>query len=109
MEILLETAPKIEWEADVAWIVRGKADPIAWFDKYGDRITAVHVKDIAPAGEALDEDGWADVGHGVLNWDDLITKVQAKTKAQYFVAEHDKPSDEVRFATRSIATAKKWK
>lgn len=109
MEILLETAPKIEWEADVAWIVRGKADPIAWFDKYGSRITAVHVKDIAPAGEKADEDGWADVGDGVLNWDDLITKVQAKTKAEYFVAEHDKPSDAVRFATRSIAAAKKWK
>ena len=109
MEILLETAPKIEWEADVAWIVRGKADPIEWFEKYGDRITAVHVKDIAPAGEALDEDGWADVGQGVLNWDDLITKVQSKTKAQYFVAEHDKPSDAVRFANRSIAAAKNWK
>lgn len=109
MEIILETAPKIEWECDVAWVVRGKADPVAWFDKYGDRITAVHVKDIAPAGEATDEDGWADVGHGILNWDDLITKVEAKTRAQYFVAEHDKPNDEVRFATRSIATAKKWK
>lgn len=109
MEILLETAPTIEWECDVAWVVRGKADPVAWFDKYGDRITAVHVKDIAPAGQAADEDGWADVGHGVLDWDTLITKVQSKTRAQYFVAEHDKPSDEVRFATRSIATAKKWK
>ena len=109
MEILLEEAPGIEWEADVAWIVRGKADPVAWFDKYGSRITAVHVKDIAPAGEKTDEDGWADVGDGTLNWDDLITKVQSKTKAEYFVAEHDKPSDAVRFATRSIAAAKKWK
>lgn len=109
MEILLEEAPNIEWEADIAWIARGKADPIAWFDKYGDRITAVHVKDIAPAGENADEDGWADVGYGTLDWDNLITKVKSKTKAQYFVAEHDKPSDEVRFATRSIATAQKWK
>lgn len=109
MEILLETAPNIEWEADVAWIARGKADPVAWFDKYGDRISAVHVKDIAPAGENADEDGWADVGYGTLDWDNLITKVKSKTKAQYFVAEHDKPSDEVRFATRSIATAQKWK
>jgi len=109
MEILLETAPSIEWEADVAWIVRGKADPSAWFDKYGSRITAVHVKDIAAAGQNLDEDGWADVGHGVLDWGSLIGKVQAKTKAEYFVAEHDKPFDAVRFATRSIATASKWK
>lgn len=109
MEIILETAPKIEWEADVAWIVRGKADPIAWFEKYGGRISAVHVKDIAPAGENTDEDGWADVGYGTLGWDNLINQVKSKTKAQYFVAEHDKPSDPERFATRSIATAKKWK
>ncbi|MBJ7576663.1 sugar phosphate isomerase/epimerase [Devosia sp. MC532] len=109
MEIILETAPNIEWECDVAWVIRGKTDPVAWFDKYGDRITAVHVKDIAPAGEKTDEDGWADVGTGVVGWEELIKKVEAKTKAQYFVAEHDKPSDPVRFATQSIANAKNWK
>jgi sugar phosphate isomerase/epimerase len=109
MEIILETAPKIEWECDIAWVIRGKTDPVAWFDKYGDRITAVHVKDIAAPGEKADEDGWADVGQGVVGWDDLITKVTSKTKAQYFVAEHDKPSDPVRFATQSIAAAKAWK
>ncbi|KFL31707.1 xylose isomerase [Devosia riboflavina] len=109
MDIILETAPKIEWECDVAWVIRGKADPVAWFDKYGARITAVHVKDIAPAGEKADEDGWADVGTGVVGWNDLIGKVTSKTKAQYFVAEHDKPSDPERFATNSIAAAKNWK
>ena len=109
MEIILETAPGIEWECDVAWVIRGKADPVAWFDKYGDRITAVHVKDIAAEGENPEESGWADVGHGVVGWDELIKKVQAKTKARYFVAEHDNPSDAVRFATRSIATAQNWK
>lgn len=109
MEIILDTAPGIEWECDIAWVIRGKADPLAWFDRYGDRISAVHVKDIAPEGENADEDGWADIGHGVVGWDKLINEVKARTKAQYFVAEHDKPSDPVRFATRSIATASKWK
>src|SRR5690606_21297775 len=46
MEIILETAPAIEWECDIAWVIRGKADPLAWFDRYGDRVTAVHVKDL---------------------------------------------------------------
>lgn len=109
MEILLETAPKIEWECDVAWVIRGKADPVAWFDRYGDRISAVHVKDLAAEGENPEESGWADVGHGVVGWDDMIRKVQDKTKAQYFVAEHDNPTDAARFARRSIATASKWK
>jgi len=39
----------------------------------------------------------------------LINEVTSRTKAQYFVAEHDKPSDAERFARRSIATAKNWK
>ena len=108
IDLILETAPNLEWEADVAWIVRGKADPVAWFDKYGKRITAVHVKDIAPAGENANEDGWADVGFGTLGWDNLIKEVMARTAAQYFVAEHDNPSDIERFASRSIATASKW-
>jgi hypothetical protein len=38
----------------------------------------------------------------------LIKDVKAKTKAKYFVAEHDNPADAERFARRSIATAKKW-
>jgi sugar phosphate isomerase/epimerase len=108
MDIILETAPDIEWEADIAWIVRGEQDPQAWFDKYGQRITAVHVKDLAPKGEAENEDGWADVGHGTMGWDKLIGTVKQKTKARYFVAEHDNPSDVERFAARSIAAFKSF-
>ena len=104
MDVLLDAAPDIYTEADIAWIYRGKADAFAWLEKFGKRIVAVHVKDIAPAGQNLDEDGWADVGHGTLPWKDLLNHVKAKTAARYFVAEHDSPSDLTRFATRSIAT-----
>jgi sugar phosphate isomerase/epimerase len=104
MDVLLEAAPDIYTEADIAWIYRGKADAFAWLEKFGKRIVAVHVKDIAPAGQNLDEDGWADVGHGTLPWKDLLNHVKAKTAARYFVAEHDNPNDLTRFATRSIAT-----
>jgi sugar phosphate isomerase/epimerase len=109
MEIILETGADLEWEMDVAWVAKGGEDPRAWMDKYGDRITAVHVKDIAPEGENANEDGWADVGYGIMDWDNLINDVKAKTKAKYFVAEHDNPSDAERFARRSIETAKAWK
>lgn len=108
MDIILGTGAKLEWEADVAWIVRGGEDPEKWFDKYGSRITAVHLKDLAPAGENADEDGWADVGFGTMGWDNLIKSVKAKTAAKYFVAEHDNPSDLDRFASRSMQTWNKW-
>jgi sugar phosphate isomerase/epimerase len=108
MSILLDLAPTLQWELDVAWLVKGRQTPATWLDKYGDRITAIHVKDIAAPGKAESEDGWADVGHGTLDWKGLYSAIKAKTKAQYFVMEHDNPSDVGRFAARSIAAAKAW-
>lgn len=101
-EIILETAPDIGWEIDVAWIVRGGGDPRKWIDAYGDRIVAVHVKDIAERGTAADEDGWADVGHGTMGWAELIPVLREKTRAHTYVMEHDNPSDFARFAARSL-------
>ena len=78
----------------------------AWLKRYGDRIVAAHVKDIA--GPPTDpEDGWADVGHGKLDWAAIVPALRA-TKARYWIVEHDKPSDASRFARRSIATFKTW-
>jgi sugar phosphate isomerase/epimerase len=109
MDIILDTAPHNEWEMDVAWVVKGGHDPIAWMKKHGARINAVHVKDIAPAGEATNEDGWADVGHGTMDWSALHAAVKANTNARYWVMEHDNPSDDARFAQRSFATVSAWK
>jgi sugar phosphate isomerase/epimerase len=108
IEILLDGLPTLEWEMDLAWLVRAGVDPLVWMDKLGSRITALHVKDIAPAGEALDEDGWADVGHGTLDWQKLLAAAQKKTRVKYLVMEHDKPSDAMRFARRSIESVKNW-
>lgn len=102
---IFDGGPSLKWEADIAWVARGGADPIEWIGKFAGRITAVHVKDIAPAGENLNEDGWADVGHGVMDWKGIWAALK-KTPAATFVMEHDKPSDHQRFASRSIAAAR---
>jgi sugar phosphate isomerase/epimerase len=109
MEILLDEAPSLKWEMDVAWLVKGGQTASAWLDRYGPRIVAIHVKDLAPAGEALDEDGWADPGYGTLDWQALYTAIKAKTAAKYFVMEHDNPTDIDRFMRRAIGTARTWK
>lgn len=108
IEHIFEGAPGISWEADIAWVVRGGADPFAWIEKLGSRISAVHVKDLAPAGEAADEGGWADVGHGTIDWAKLIPVIKARTKAKHFVVEHDNPNDIDRNITRSIASFKTY-
>ncbi|MCT8161791.1 sugar phosphate isomerase/epimerase family protein [Pseudoruegeria sp. SHC-113] len=106
MKVILDDAPSLAWEADIAWIERGGADVMAWIDSYGGRITAAHVKDIAPEGENADEDGWADVGEGVMDWKAILSALRTKTPAKYFVMEHDNPNDLNRFASRSIANFK---
>lgn len=105
MAELLHGGPGLCWEADIAWIARAGVDPLAWIGRFASRITAAHVKDIAPQGECLDEDGWADVGHGVMDWKAIREALRA-TPASLMVIEHDKPSDDRRFATRSIASLK---
>lgn len=107
IELLLGSAD-MQWEMDLAWVVKAGENPVAWMDKLGSRISAIHVKDIAPSGQKLDEDGWADVGTGTLDWQQLLADAKAKTKAKYFVMEHDKPSDAIRFARTSIESVKKW-
>ncbi|WCK04165.1 sugar phosphate isomerase/epimerase family protein [Agrobacterium tumefaciens] len=105
-EQIFAGGPDLKWEADIAWIIRGNADPFAWIESYGKRITAVHVKDIAPSGENADEDGWADVGHGTVDWKGLVAALKAKSATKHFVVEHDNPKDIDRLITRSIASFK---
>ena len=104
---IFEGGPNLQWEMDVAWVIRGGADPLPWIEKHKGRITAAHVKDIAPAGENKAEDGWADVGQGTVNWPQLYAALKA-AGCKHFVMEHDNPADHARFAQRSIAAAKSW-
>ena len=105
LELILAGDDRLALELDVAWCVVAGQEPLDWIAGYKNRLIASHIKDIAPKGEATDEDGWADVGHGTMDWSGLMTALRA-TKCQYFVMEHDNPSDDKRFATRSIASAK---
>lgn len=107
MDLLLDHAPEIEWEMDVAWVVRGGADPMKWIDAHAARISMAHVKDIAQDGKKTDEDGWADVGDGVMDWKLLIAALR-NAGVDLFIMEHDNPSDWDRFATRSIDACKQF-
>jgi sugar phosphate isomerase/epimerase len=106
IEHILSSAPDIGWEIDVAWVIRGGSDPLAWIDRHGQRIVAVHVKDIARPGQGLGEDGWSDVGHGTVDWPGLMKALGSKSAARYHVMEHDNPDDLGRFARRSIEAAR---
>ncbi|MCP8938553.1 sugar phosphate isomerase/epimerase [Alsobacter sp. SYSU M60028] len=107
LDLIFAEAPDILFEFDVAWAVRGGGDPIAEISRHKGRLVACHVKDLAPPGECLDEDGWADPGHGVMGWKDLSARLR-RAGVRYFVAEHDKPNDVARFARRAREAAASW-
>jgi sugar phosphate isomerase/epimerase len=102
LEILFDASrgSGLRWQADIAWLVRGGADPVVWLERYKDRLVSAHVKDIAPAGQNVDEDGWADIGKGTLDWPKLWREAKSRG-AKWMVLEHDKPKDAVGFARSS--------
>lgn len=103
MDILLEAAPDITWEADLAWVVRGGCDPLEYIKRYGNRLSAIHVKDIAPAGTHTDEDGWCDLGAGTMDWAALLQACRTASSDLIYALEHDKPSDPIGYASSSAA------
>ena len=107
IDCLLDADGRLLLEMDIAWVQVAGEDPLHWIDRLAPRLGAVHVKDIAPKGTCIDEDGWADVGHGVMDWRTISSAVD-RTSARHRVMEHDNPSDDRRFAESSLASARSF-
>jgi sugar phosphate isomerase/epimerase len=107
LDRIFEAAPNLKWQADIGWIHAAGEDPSHWLRKYRERIVALHIKDAAAKGEKLDEDGWTDVGAGVIDWTKLLPDIRA-TDARLLVLEHDNPKDFEGFARRSRAAMAAW-
>ena len=100
-ECLLEADDRLLLEIDLAWVQKAGADPFRWIRHFGPRLGAAHIKDIAPEGANAEEDGWADVGFGVMDWAALSAGL-AGTAAEFRIIEHDNPQDDRRFAENSL-------
>jgi sugar phosphate isomerase/epimerase len=104
MDVLLDTAPTMNWEADLGWILRARANPNDWLSKRADRIVSVHLKDIQPNHETATEGGWADLGHGINRWEGIFKHLAGLPNLKAEVAEHDNPSDLTRFLGRWMSS-----
>ena len=62
-------------EADIAWVVRGGADPLQWI-KTGQAPHRGPCQGHRPRRREADEDGWADVGHGTVDWKALMAALR---------------------------------
>lgn len=107
LDLILSGGDHVGLELDLGWARVAGHDPLKCIETYGDRLIAAHVKDIAPDGENTDEDGWADVGHGIMDWAPIHAALQGKGVSRY-VLEHDNPADHERFARRSLASVQNF-
>ena len=107
LDLIAAASDDMMLELDLAWVRVAGHDPVAWINKYAGKIAAVHIKDIAPDGECVDEDGWADVGHGIMDWASIHAACQS-AGINHYVAEHDNPKDDQRFAIRSLDAIQKF-
>jgi sugar phosphate isomerase/epimerase len=103
LEWIFAAAPKplLGWEADLGWVRRAGQAPLAWVERYADRLESVHAKDIAAAGQGRDEDGWAALGTGIVGWNELLPAL--RERCHLFVLEHDMPKDHEAMLRTSLA------
>lgn len=107
LDVIAGASPDLKLELDLGWVVRAGLDAVDVIRTYGSQIHTAHIKDLAAEGDCADEDGWADVGHGVMDWAAIHEALQEAGVARY-VIEHDNPNDHQRFASRSLATVKSF-
>lgn len=91
LEVMLDAAPSVLAQLDIAWIDRAGLDPAQYIENFDGRLFAIHAKDNAPEGET-DEGGWAAVGSGTIYWSEVLPAAHA-AGAQWYIIEHDEPTD----------------
>jgi sugar phosphate isomerase/epimerase len=87
--LVRETDPElVQLELDLYWVRYGGADPASLLRDLGDRISLVHLKDMAADEQRSD----LPVGEGTMPWQGLL---QAADDAgvEWFIAEQDNPRD----------------
>lgn len=94
-------ADKLGFEMDLAWVQRGGQNGVQLLQKYAGRCQRIHCKDLAPAGQNEDQMGFADVGHGVLDWAALLPAAKA-AGAEWYIVEHDLPKEPLVSIRRSF-------
>jgi sugar phosphate isomerase/epimerase len=87
MEILMnETDPDdFGLELDTYWIQAGGGNPVEWIKKVDGRMKVVHLKDMAIIE---DQQVFAEIGQGNLNWPEII-KACRDTNVVYYCVEQD--------------------
>ena len=83
-DILLEQCnPEwVNFQMDLFWVTKAKADPLAYFEKYPGRFKAWHVKDMDTEGK------FAPVGTGSIDFKSILAQKE-KSGMEFYLVEQD--------------------
>jgi sugar phosphate isomerase/epimerase len=76
-------------EVDVYWVKNAGVDPVEYLNKLGDRVRALHLKDML----AGDEKRFAPVGSGVIDFKAVLAAAE-KNGVRYGIVEQDRTYDQ---------------
>lgn len=92
LDLLLQRAPSVQVELDVAWIHAAGHDPVAYIQRYANRLPLLHLKDIQRDGQ-----GWQTValGTGEVPLQAILSAVPFHTQ-MYYEQDHGGSLETVR-------------
>jgi len=101
-EVLLqETDPNLtSFELDCFWASVAGHDPVEILSRHGKRIALLHLKDKAKDlpvryNESVPRTAFQEVGHGVLDWPQVLRAAASAGVEHYFVEQDQTPGDPV--------------
>jgi sugar phosphate isomerase/epimerase len=112
-ELLKSTDPKlVTIELDLGWVVAAGVDPVAYIKKHAERISLLHVKDVAkgaPISTTELKPHTVEIGRGQIDWKSVFAACDPKQLKHYFVEQENftgAPSDAVRVSFDYLSTLK---
>lgn len=94
IDLLMEGLdPQIGFELDTYWIAKAGLDPLQFLKDHADRVTHLHLKDMAADGSM------ADVGDGVLDIGAIVAQARAQDVTHFLVERDDAPDPWASLAT----------
>ena len=96
--LVRETDPElVHLELDLYWIKYAGTDPEAVLRDVGDRVSLLHLKDMAPDDTLSD----LPVGEGTMPWTSLLEAAEA-AGVEWYIAEQDNPRDALQDVSISL-------
>jgi sugar phosphate isomerase/epimerase len=92
VECLADWALDVQLELDVGWAVAAGAAPVSLLESYGDRIPAIHLKDVLVDPSAERGGRPVELGTGDVPVEDCA-RAARRADVDWLIYEHDSPSD----------------